>query len=308
MSERASFLFGCHHKTGTVWLRRFAQSIATTTGRNFIETSDLDATQKRAVLARATSSDLPLLVFDHHSKVPPVDEPARWRGLHLIRDPRDLALSAANYHGWSEEAWLRVPLGELGGASYQATIRPLDLAQAVEFELTHESANTIRDMLAFEDNRIFLTVSYEALIVDLEPTTLTAIADHLGIARSLVVRACAHARGSRAARIWRQRAHVGTHVQDGSPRQWVWLYDAAMLENFERHFPGAADRLGYERSREDALKPDVARRLRYESRYWANRGNWPRAIANATALLALAGDANVQAWLTFLERMAGTDM
>lgn len=306
MSHRPSFLFGCHHKTGTVWLRRFARSIAASTGRNFVETSDLDATQKRAVLARAASSDLPLLVFDHHSRFPPVENPACWRGLHLVRDPRDLVLSAANYHGWSDEAWLHVPLRELGGASYQATIRQLDVPQAVEFELAHESADTIRDMLEFEGNRIFLTVGYEALVADTEPATLSAVADHLGIARSLVVRACAQARGSKAARQWRQQARVGTHVQDGSPRQWVWLYDPAMLESFERHFPGAAERLGYERSRPEALEPDETRRLRYRTRYWANRGNWTRAMVDATALLALTGDAGAQAWLVFLERMAGT--
>ena len=69
------------------------------------------------------------------------------RVLHLIRDPRDVVISAMHYHKASRETWLHEPIPGYDNLTYQRALRslPTRFAQYV-FEMDNSSASTLRDM------------------------------------------------------------------------------------------------------------------------------------------------------------------
>jgi hypothetical protein len=66
---------------------------------------------------------------------------------HVVRDPRDIAISAADYHVRSKEPWLLVPQTQFGGMTYQERIAAYDqLDDRVLFEIEHSSAATVHEI------------------------------------------------------------------------------------------------------------------------------------------------------------------
>lgn len=65
----------------------------------------------------------------YHVPNPPIPEElsdCSYRGLHLIRDPRDVILSGMHYHLRAPEKWLHDPEPDYGGLSYQEKLNSLD--------------------------------------------------------------------------------------------------------------------------------------------------------------------------------------
>ena len=108
-------LIGTYHKTGTVWLKTLFQSICRYyslkfyTERSYFESSVNDLSEIDVFLQCHS-------VFNFDSIG------ALYRGIHIIRDPRDVILSACFYHQKSDEAWLHEPRKEFNGLTYQQKI------------------------------------------------------------------------------------------------------------------------------------------------------------------------------------------
>src|SRR3979409_1439354 len=89
-----------HHKTGTVWMSSVFKAISKALGASYIDFwshyGRLDSLLKT-----------PFVLFNHdsmflqHSDILVRDDV---RVLHLIRDPRDVLISAMHYHKTSSEA------------------------------------------------------------------------------------------------------------------------------------------------------------------------------------------------------------
>ena len=278
-------LIATHHKTGTVWMRQLFQSIARRLNCPFVRLADYQAVDADALREHAP---LTILFQDHGRFDSEMALKTCDRGWHLLRDPRDVLISGANYHSWSDEPWLHRPRETLGGRTYQEALRALSFADSVRFEMHRSTGQAIRDMLAFDRrDGCFRDVAYEVLLEDQTGEVAEPLLRELGFAGDALGSALAayreqHPRGPR-----RERPSLRGHIQNLDRAQWRYMYDPPLLASFERCFPSAASDLGYPASDPVLLVDDRPRREAYLSVFLANRGEIPAALARLDAALRL---------------------
>lgn len=227
-------LVGTHHKTGTTWMLSLFEGFCAALG-------DRLHGGPQAELPRSAR-----VFFQDHSRFDFASLDRAYRGLHVIRDPRDVLISGARYHARSAESWLHRRNWRLFGLTYQEAIRRRrSLCDAVAFEMDHAGGATIREMLAWDRTRPeFFEAKYEDLIVDRELTLFRRILSFLGYDPAVV---------PVLERIVRERSmYFGgrvadpTHVSDGRPEQWREVFDDRLRRRFFSRFGDALNRLGYE--------------------------------------------------------------
>ena len=240
-------LVATYHKTGTVWMLSVFKQLAKRLDFPLYNISDEamcpTLAEKRALLDTATSAGDPCVIFEHHSKFP-LDglDLTDVRGIRLVRDPRDLLISAAKYHTWSKEKWLHRPSRTFDGKTYAETINSLaSFDDQVLHELQHASGRTIDKMLAFDDFGVFQTVHFEDLMTDTEMFLWHRICVDLGfegeeLGRCLTV-------------FYKNSVFGGAnnkHIQSGTVKQFETAFNPRLDAAFRARFPDALSRLGYE--------------------------------------------------------------
>ncbi|MCB9947458.1 MAG: tetratricopeptide repeat protein [Rhodospirillaceae bacterium] len=291
-------LIGTHHKTGTVWMRSIFAQIAYDLGVRFERIRFADEAAPPEGGTGRTLTDLGgagepadgnrVVYFDDHSGFPGGLDASRFRGLHVVRDPRDLLISAANYHGWAREGWLHDPRDDFGGATYQQMIRKsADLRDAIRFEMASSSRYNIQSMVRFDCGDVFYQAKYEELITDRDLARFTEIFEFLGLeGEELEVarQACLdHSMFSGSV-----EAQTHSHVQSGAAQQWEYVFDHDLLRDFEASFPKAPEILGYQASDPGLLVRDDPRYHHYTSRFALNWGREDDALASAQRAVELA--------------------
>lgn len=240
------------------------------------EPVDLDDCRRR--------SPLTILVQDH-ARFGELRGDADARGVHVIRDPRDVLVSAANYHGWSHEAWLHRLRADLGDRSYQGALCTLDFAGSVCFEMRHSGGRAIRDMMGFAGGQLFTDIRLEDLI---QATTSDSWAWFSGLGfndNELAV--CSEIFAATRLRPGQSASNgLRRHIQNPDCFQWRYLYDPALLASFRERFADAAERLGYLPSCDDQLIDDSVRRDTYLAKFHGNRGQMDEAWRLVRAGLA----------------------
>ena len=243
---RPHVLVATHHKTGTVWMMSVFSAIARRTGSAFENINRYrDPSRVRDVIQSAINADHRHILLDWNAEFGDVDLPPRIRGIHLIRDPRDVVVSGAKYHTWSTERWLHEPRDEFGGLSYQEKINRCASADERQlFELDYKAKDTIERMLAFSDRGVFRTVKYESLIRDDNMIDWHAILVFLGFRGPELIVALEE--------VYRKSLFGGfdprsrRHIHDGAVEQWKSSMSLAVQAAFRARFPDALQRLGYE--------------------------------------------------------------
>jgi hypothetical protein len=174
--------------------------------------------------------------------------------MHLIRDPRDVLISAMHYHRKSTEAWLHEPIPGYDRITYQAALRslPTKLEKYV-FELEHSTAGTIRDLLAWRYGRAnCFEARYEDLRLDTQLEYWRRITSFLGFRgadQKIVDR-----------RFWQNSLFGGLsrlgnrHVRSGEVAQWKREFTRDLAFAFLTKFPDALQTLGYEMNNAWVLK------------------------------------------------------
>lgn len=156
-----------HHKTGSVWYSAVFRDFARRTGHYFVPHRAFRADPGQH-LDRARRARGVLITLSQQGGYTP-EEIALGRVLHMVRDPRDLLVSATNYHLHATEGFLSRPWRDAtGGVSYQQHLRALPRGEArLRFEMSAHTDTTLaqlRDWLG-AGARV-MTLRYEDCIDD----------------------------------------------------------------------------------------------------------------------------------------------
>jgi Sulfotransferase domain len=231
-----------HHKTGTVWMAGTFRSICRQAGIRFVHVA-LDA------VVPGDEVEGPVVFFLPHSRFercPWLPERADCRFLHVIRDPRDVVISAMHYHRVAQEGWLKRPDARFDGNSYQDMLNALpDDGARYRFELDNAVGRTIRMMLKwpyYGDPRSY-ECRYEDLIADTDMSLFAKVVDHLGFEPG-EIDLCKQAFWDNS--LFGKVKPGSTHVRSGAARQWPDVLDRALGELFVQRLRNAPMRLGYE--------------------------------------------------------------
>jgi hypothetical protein len=261
---RYHVLVGTHHKTGTVWMASVFREISKRLAVPYLDLNNVGVpwrdTAKRRDVVRDFISQAHgrVIVFEAHSHFPDLSAvnpqyKAHFRGLHMIRDPRDVAISAASYHATASEPWLRVPQAKFGGLSYQEKNRSFPtVEEKILFELDNANRRIVRQMVTFENQGVFRDVKYEDMIEDTKLTAWQEILSYLGFEESEMTTAL---EAVWANSLFGGKQNHGAHITSGAIEQWRHVFDADLLTEYTNRFGAELVKLGYPLATANDLTP-----------------------------------------------------
>jgi len=121
-SSKPTIVHFSHHKCGTVWMQSILSKVASRYGM-------------RSQIYRRHSQFNPTAEIVVNDSSVHIDGLSNFRGSHMIRDPRDVAVSAYHYHLWTKEAWARVPRERFGGKSFHDHLNSLNPADGLAAQI-----------------------------------------------------------------------------------------------------------------------------------------------------------------------------
>ena len=258
---RPHLFIATHHKSGTVWMVSTFRRIAKANNLIFnhlntgesgwdIRPDKLEYFEQQRAISES-QSDLPAIFVDFHSAIPDLSNCKATRGasgIHIVRDPRDMLLSAVRYHLVADEPWLHQPSKELGGQTYQQRLNSYStLEDQIRFEIDHFMGRAIREMLSFDRQGVFRDVKYEDLIVDRSMMLWHELMLHLGLEGVEIIRAMQAYWQSSIFGQMKEAAESGTHkhIRNSQPEQWKTHLSAQGLEIIQDAFEKEILELGY---------------------------------------------------------------
>lgn len=235
MTER---FVGTFHKSGSVLMYKALRRFMTA--------------RRRLMWFRLNDQNEPAkwdVCFDHHSHFlqSRLYKTPEYKAVIIIRDPRDVIVSGAKYHQWSEESWLHIPDKKLGGRTYLETIKSLpSMEDKLTFEMEHIGKKTIDGMvaavkLAATDERIMI-VRLEDLMVDFNLTHFRKMATFLEFEpedAEAFVDACYRES------IFHPEFVGSEHIQSGQTKNYESAFTPTVNQAFNLRFPSAISTLGY---------------------------------------------------------------
>ncbi len=239
-----------HHKTGTVWMDGVFKAIALDLGVQYVDFRSQyeclgEALNKPFILLNCDSN------FREYSDILKRDDV---RILHLVRDPRDVLISAMHYHQKSRESWLHEPIPGYDNVTYQRQLKALPTKfDRYIFEMEHSTAGTLRDVLSWQYDRAnCFEARYEDLRQDVHLTYWRKIGAFLGFDETEQEISCR--------RFWQNSLFGGLsrlgnkHVRSGDVAQWKREFTKDLGCAFLERFPDALLSLKYENSNSWVLK------------------------------------------------------
>ena len=165
---------------------------------------------------------------------------------HIIRDPRDVIISAAHYHRKASERWLHKAHDAFGGLTYQDALNSLPTDQArYLFEMRNRSHQVIQAMRRWDyDRPNTIECRYEELVTDVRLTRFDEVVRFLGFEEK--------ERGLCREIIRKNSLFGGAtktkpgHVRSGQPEQWRAIFNRELAYEFNSLFGNVLIRLGYE--------------------------------------------------------------
>lgn len=186
------------------------------------------------------------MVLSMHSKLN-LTELGRYRGIHVMRDPRDMIVSGYHYHKWTHEDWVHRP--DKNGESYQQKLNRADKRSGLFMEIDHfiffyrktlENWN-ISDLDIYE-------VAYEDLMGPERNRIYGEMFSHLGLegpdldlATDLMRLFEAKNRTGRSA----GPVTAKSHIRSGKSGQWQAELDADHIAYIEKELGPVLRKFGY---------------------------------------------------------------
>lgn len=228
-----SILVGTHHRSGTMWLSSIFNGICEEFGLKFYSGEQEKMPKDFDVF------------FQHHSRFDPGQLQVEYRGLHMMRDPRDRIVSGCFYHQKSEEEWLHTRRDEFGGLTYQEKINSYEsLDDQIMFEMENSGLYDIREMLDWNyKNPAFFEVKYEDLISDENLILFQRIFAFLGFPSKAIPQILSISYDNS---LFSGSLRNSIHIRSGETRQWEKYFNPGHKARFLEIFGDALIRLGYE--------------------------------------------------------------
>jgi Sulfotransferase domain len=240
-----------HHKVMTTYFTAVLRLLSFGVNRRYQRVfSDPPEPGARLVLAAHGKLDLPALC-------------PSYRGVHIMRDPRDMIVSGYHYHKWTYEDWVHRP--DEAGVSYQQKLNRTDRRAGLFMEIEH-FIFFYRETLErwdVEDPDI-LEVSYEDLMSEQRSQLYRDMFGHLGFDGRDLDLGCDLMRlfeaGSRTGRktgVGSGRGAAGAagggiavvaknnHLRSGRSGQWRDELEAEHLDYIERELGPVLRKFGY---------------------------------------------------------------
>jgi hypothetical protein len=242
IAMKYSVVVATHHKTGTVWMDGVFKAIA-----RELDVEYVDFRPQHGRLTEALRKPFILLNYDsnfrEYAYILNRDDV---RVLHVVRDPRDVLISAMHYHKRSSESWLHEPVPGYDNVTYQRRLRalPTKFDQYV-FEMEHSTAGTLGDLLKWQYGRAnCFEARYEDLRQDVQLSCWKRISAFLGFdeREQQIASRC----------FWQNSLFGGLsrignkHVRSGDIAQWKCEFTRDLGYAFLTRFPDALQSLGYE--------------------------------------------------------------
>jgi hypothetical protein len=223
-----------HHKAMTTYFHAVLRSLA------FALNLPFEAThfQRRRPDAR-------LLLFTQ-SKMD-LDSLGPYRGVHVMRDPRDMIVSGYHYHKWAHEAWLH-RLDD-HGESYQEKLNRLDKTSGLFQEIDHFIFSYRQLLEDWDlDDPDMLEISYEDLMGPEREVRYREIFRHLGFEAAefqlgvdlMRLFEASSRSGNKSGKI-----AEGSHLRSGRSRQWEAELEPAHLAYIDRELGHVLAKFGY---------------------------------------------------------------
>lgn len=246
MSDTSAFFpapvaHSCYHKCLTLYFDRVFRQMA----------SRFNFSYQYEPANGQIPSDTDIVLFPH-GELNWDTAPANLKGSHIIRDPRDLLISAYHYHLRTTEEWCAKPNPAhkrlAKDESYQQRLRSLSQEDGILYELDNVSGSIISKMSRwpYDDERM-LELRFESMVGDerehfkkvfqwygLDEAHMNTALD---IAESLSLKKLpSNAEGQ-------QHARPGSHFG-----QWRDFFTPKIKEEFKKRHGDALISLGYESS------------------------------------------------------------
>jgi hypothetical protein len=229
-----------HHKVGTVWFKQVLSSVFLHYGLRFGVVAEWGEEP-------ASRWDGVFYDHAHHFARSHVDG-RPFRGTHMVRDPRDVAVSAFHYHLWSSEPWLHEPRSEFGGKTYQGYLKSLPPDEGLAAEIRRSAETSIKEMADWDYAQPeFLELHYEDVFGN-ERAIFRRVFDHYGFTSDAAEwasrRADAFSFNNRADQA--KRADGKSHLRSGTPGGWREAFGPEHVRLFDEVAGTALTKLGYE--------------------------------------------------------------
>jgi hypothetical protein len=169
-----------------------------------------------------------------------------FRGTHMLRDPRDMVVSAYYYHLHTDEAWVHRPRDLWGGMSLQSYLNSLDVHDGIMVEIQRFGRGPITSIAEWNYNQPeFLELHYED-VIDNQAEAFQAIFNHYGFNAEALRTGLeiVERRSLRGMNSW--SPDDLRHVRSGAPGQWREAFSPDHAARFKELSGDLLVRLGYE--------------------------------------------------------------
>lgn len=186
------------------------------------------------------------LVMSMHGKLN-LPRLAPYRGVHVMRDPRDMIVSGYHYHKWTHEAWVHRP--DENGLTYQGKLNAANTYDGLFLEIDH-FIFFYRDTLLnwdTEDSDI-LEVSFEDLMGENRDRVYRGIFSHLGFeGRNLELATDLMRLFEAKSRSGKKTGKIAqkSHLRSGKSGQWRKELEPEHIAYIERELGSVLRKFGY---------------------------------------------------------------
>lgn len=226
-----------HHKAMTTYFKAVLKLLSFGLGVRFED------------ISKETPKPDTRVFLSMHSRTP-FAEIGPYRGIHVMRDPRDMIVSSYHYHLWTNELWAHIP--DENGRTYQEKLRAADKTEGLFMTIRHFiffSRETLENWNLDDPN--ILEVSYDELMGSRRDALYGEIFSFLGLtadAHELGVRLMRLFEAGKRSKVSASKVNERAHIRSGRSGQWKDELEPEHLAFIEQELGHILEKFGYARA------------------------------------------------------------